>query len=97
MPVTLLFLALFALAFLAFNIVLCIRVWRLRALPLRRRALPALLLCCALAASMCRAWGVTAVAEAAAFPLNISTALLAMLELDRHRRRAGTGASEHLA
>ncbi|GGT13679.1 hypothetical protein [Streptomyces purpureus] len=94
MPLSLLFLALFALAFLAFNVALCVRVWRLTELPPWRRALPALLLCCALAASIGRAWGVTAVAEAVALPLNVATALLGMFELGRHRRRTGTGAPE---
>ncbi|MEU8524044.1 hypothetical protein AB0C77_00345 [Streptomyces sp. NPDC048629] len=87
MPLTLLFLALFALAFLLLNITLCVRVWRLTQLPPWRRALPTLLLCCALAASISRAWGITSVAEAVAFPLNAATALLGAFELNRHRRR----------
>ncbi|GAA4908014.1 hypothetical protein ACFPM3_12870 [Streptomyces coeruleoprunus] len=94
MPLTLLLLAVFALAFLLFNITLCVRVWRLAQLPLWRRVLPTLLLCCALAASISRAWGITAVAEAVAFPLNAVTALLGMFELDRHRRRTRAGTPE---
>ncbi|MFE6228273.1 MULTISPECIES: hypothetical protein [unclassified Streptomyces] len=87
MPFTLLLLALFALAFLVFDVVLCVRVWRMTELPRWRRLLPALLLCVALAASAGRAWGVTGVAEAVAFPLHVATALLGMYEVDRRRRR----------
>jgi len=94
MPLTLLFLALWAFAFLLLNIVLCVRVWRLSDLPLWRRALPTLLLCAALAASTSRATGVTFVAEAVAFPLNAATALLGMFELDRYRRRTRERALE---
>ncbi|MFJ5833298.1 hypothetical protein [Streptomyces sp. NPDC093089] len=87
MPLTLILIALFALAFLLFSIVLCVRVWWMTELPLWRRILPTLLLCLALAASIGRAWGITAVAEAVAFPLNAATALLGMFELDRQRSR----------
>ncbi|GGR64549.1 hypothetical protein [Streptomyces roseolus] len=87
MPFTLFLIALFALAFLVFDVVLCVRVWRMTELPRWRRALPTLLLCVALAASAGRAWGVTGVAEAVAFPLNAATALLGMYEVDRQRRR----------
>ncbi|MFI0827565.1 hypothetical protein ACH4Q7_24270 [Streptomyces roseolus] len=87
MPLTLIPIALLALAFLAFNVVLCVRVGRMTELPRWRRTLPALLLCAALAASAGRAWGITAVAETAAFPLNAATALLGMYEVDRQRRR----------
>ncbi|WP_418960559.1 hypothetical protein [Streptomyces tritici] len=92
MPLTLILIALFALAFTAFTVVLCVRVWRLDDLPRWRRILPTLLLVTALAASIGRARGVTAVAEAVAFPLNAATALLGMYELARHRaRRAAAG------
>ncbi|MER7622199.1 hypothetical protein [Streptomyces sp. NPDC126503] len=92
MPLSLMPIALFALAFLVFNVVLCLRVWRMTELPVWRRMLPILLLCTALAASSGRAWGVTAAAEAVAFPLNAATALLGMYELDRRRaRRAVAG------
>ena len=87
MPLSLMLIALFALAFLIFDLVLCVRVWRMTELPLWRRILPATLLCAAVAASIGRAWGVTAVAEAVAFPLNAATALLGMFELDRQRAR----------
>ncbi|MFF9342650.1 MULTISPECIES: hypothetical protein [unclassified Streptomyces] len=87
MPLALLPIALLALAFLAFNVVLCVRVGRMTELPRWRRALPSLLLCAALVASAGRAWGVTAVAEAVAFPLNAATALLGTYEVDRRRRR----------
>ncbi|MEV5970215.1 hypothetical protein [Streptomyces sp. NPDC051921] len=97
MPLSLILIALFALAFLLFNIVLCVRVWWMVELPLRRRILPALLLCAALAASISRAWGITAVAEAVAFPLNAATALLGMYELGRQRaRRAASGGQPEL-
>ncbi|GHF78414.1 hypothetical protein ACFFSH_36615 [Streptomyces filamentosus] len=91
MPFTLILIALFALAFLVFNVVLCVRVWRMAELPRWRRLLPALLLCTALAASAGRAWDITAVAEAVAFPLNAATALLGMYEVDRRRRRERSG------
>ncbi|MEV6331995.1 hypothetical protein [Streptomyces sp. NPDC051909] len=92
MPLTLIILALFALAFLMFNIVLCVRVWLLTELPLWRRILPTLLLCAALAASIGRAWGITAVAETVAFPLNAATAMLGMYEMHQLRvRRAAAG------
>ncbi|MFH9955883.1 hypothetical protein ACH4OX_16920 [Streptomyces roseolus] len=87
MSLTLFLIALFALAFLIFDVVLCVRVWRMPDLPRWRRGLPTLLLCAALAASAGRAWGVTAVAETVAFPLNAATALLGMYEVDRQRRR----------
>ncbi|MGW4055323.1 hypothetical protein ACWENA_31315 [Streptomyces sp. NPDC004779] len=87
MPLSLIPIALFALAFLAFEVSLCARVVRMIELPRWRRALPSLLLCAALAASAGRAWGVTSVAEAVAFPLSTATALLGMYELDRWRRR----------
>lgn len=87
MPLSLILIALFALAFLLFNIVLCVRVWWMTELPLWRRTLPTLLLCLSLVASISRAWGITAVAEAVAFPLNAATALLGMFELDRQRAR----------
>ncbi|WP_309057606.1 hypothetical protein [Streptomyces sp.] len=87
MPLSLMLIALSALAFLIFNVILCLRVWRMTELPRWRRILPTLLLCTALAASAGRAWGVTAVAEAVAFPLNAATSLLGMYELDRRRAR----------
>ncbi|MFI8323842.1 hypothetical protein [Streptomyces sp. NPDC085529] len=87
MPLTVIPIALFALAFLAFNIVLSVRVGRMAELPWWRRGLPALLLCVALAASAGRAWGVTGAAEAVAFPLNVATALLGMYEVGLRRRR----------
>ncbi|MEU4064623.1 hypothetical protein AB0F25_19775 [Streptomyces wedmorensis] len=93
MTLPLILLALFALAFLIFDIVLCVRVWWMTELPLWRRILPTLLLCTALAASISSAWGVTAVAEAVAFPLNAATALLGTYEVSRQRaRRAVAGA-----
>ncbi|MFE0641729.1 hypothetical protein ACFW2Y_08985 [Streptomyces sp. NPDC058877] len=94
MSLVLVLLALSALAFLVYGVVLCTRVWRTAELPRWRRILPGLLLCLALAASLGRAWGVTAVAEAVAFPLNIAALLLASYEVQRHRRRgaaAGDG------
>ncbi|MFJ9576783.1 hypothetical protein ACIRQF_10430 [Streptomyces sp. NPDC101191] len=94
MPLSLILIAFFALGFLLFTIVLCVRVWWMAELPLWRRTLPTLLLCLALAASMSRAWGITAGAEAVAFPLNAATALLGMFELARRRGRQqppGTG------
>ncbi|MFF6883778.1 hypothetical protein ACFY9F_11385 [Streptomyces sp. NPDC012421] len=87
MPLTLISIALLALAFLAFNVVLCVRVGRMTELLRWRRALPSLLLCAALVASVGRAWGITAVAEAVAFPLNAAAALLGMYEMERQRRR----------
>ncbi|MFJ7067619.1 hypothetical protein [Streptomyces sp. NPDC101115] len=87
MPLTLIVIAVCALAFLVLDIVLCVRVWWLRELPLWRRILPTMLLCAALAASISRAWGITAVAEAVAFPLNVATALVSGYELHRHRAR----------
>ncbi|WP_137992005.1 hypothetical protein [Streptomyces vilmorinianum] len=77
--------ALFGLAFLLFEVSLCVRVRRLAHLPVWRRALPTSILCFALAASAGRAWDVTAPAEALAYPLNVATALLGLFELDRHR------------
>lgn len=88
MPLTLALLALWALAFLTFNTVIAVRVWRLTELPRWRRVLPALLLCAALAASLSRATGTTVVAETFAFPLNAATALVGMFEIRRHRARA---------
>ncbi|MER7519717.1 hypothetical protein [Streptomyces sp. NPDC126499] len=92
MPLSLFLIALFALAFLLFDIVLCVRVWWMTELPLWRRILPTLLLCLALAASISRAWGITAVAEAVAFPLTVATALLGTFELDRRRARRAAAA-----
>ncbi|MEV7536670.1 hypothetical protein [Streptomyces hydrogenans] len=87
MPLALFLIALFALAFLVFDVVLCFRVWRMTGLPRWRRILPALLLCAALPASAGRAWGVTRVAETVASPSNAATALLGRYETDRRRRR----------
>ncbi|MFG2840800.1 hypothetical protein ACGFYE_38025 [Streptomyces zaomyceticus] len=98
MPLALILTALFALAFLVFNIVLCLRVWWMIELPLWRRALPTVLLCLAVAANISHAWGVTAVAGAIAFPLNAATALLGMYELHRQRdRQAAAGAQAELS
>ena len=98
MPLTLLLLALWALAFLTFNIVTSVRVWRITSLPRWRRALPGLLLGAALAATLSRATGTTVVAETLAFPLNAATAVLGLFELRRHRARASrTDASGVLA
>ncbi|MEJ8658780.1 hypothetical protein [Streptomyces sp. MS1.AVA.4] len=87
MPLTLVLLALWALAFLTFNTVVAVRVWRLRHLPRWRRAMPALLLLAALAASLSRAAGTTVVAETLAFPLNAATVIVGMYEIRRHRAR----------
>jgi ABC-type spermidine/putrescine transport system permease subunit I len=87
MPLTLVVLALWALAFLTFNTVIAVRVWRLTHLPRWRRALPALLFGAALAASLSRATGTTVVAETLAFPLAAATALVGMLEVRRDRAR----------
>ncbi|MEU7031948.1 hypothetical protein AB0A60_35275 [Streptomyces sp. NPDC046275] len=91
MPLMLIVLVLCALAFLVSNLVLAVRVWRMTELPRWRRMLPALLLCAALAASQTRAWGITAVAEAVAFPLNLATALLGIHETRRMRARRAAG------
>ncbi|WP_328886561.1 hypothetical protein [Streptomyces sp. NBC_00316] len=88
MPLTLVVLALWALAFFTFNTVVCVRVWRISRLPLWRRALPGLLLCTALAASLSRATGTTIVAEALAFPLYLATAGIGLFELRPHRARS---------
>ncbi|MFF9013587.1 hypothetical protein ACF09C_11565 [Streptomyces sp. NPDC014870] len=88
MPLTLVLIALWALAFLTFNTVIAVRVWRLTHLPRWRRAIPALLLCAAVAASLSRATGTTVVAETFAFPLNAATAIVGVLEIRRHRARA---------
>ncbi|MFF7438934.1 hypothetical protein [Streptomyces sp. NRRL B-24572] len=87
MPLTLVLLALWALAFLTFNIVISVRVWRLTSLPRWRRALPGLLLFAALAATSSRATGTTVVAETLAFPLNAATALVGIFELRLHRKQ----------
>ncbi|GHG04082.1 hypothetical protein [Streptomyces hydrogenans] len=93
MPLALFLIALFALAFLVFDVVLCFRAWRMTGLPRWRRILPALPLPlplplrAALPASAGRAWGVTRVAEAVASPSNAATALLGRYETDRRRRR----------
>ncbi|MEW5625973.1 hypothetical protein AB1388_05270 [Streptomyces hydrogenans] len=91
MPLALFLIALFALAFLVFDVVLCFLVWRMTGLPRWRRILPALLLPlplrAALPASAGRAWGVTRVAETVASPSNAATALLGRYETDRRRRR----------
>ncbi|MFG2836961.1 hypothetical protein ACGFZH_20550 [Streptomyces zaomyceticus] len=85
MSLTLVLLAVWALAFLTFNTVIAVRVWRLTHLPRWRRAMPALLLCAAVAASLSRATGTTIVAETFAFPLNAATALVGIHEIRRHR------------
>ncbi|WP_055599631.1 hypothetical protein [Streptomyces aureus] len=88
MPLTLVVLALWAIAFLTFDTVVSVRVWRMRTLPRRRRALPGLLLCAGLAASVSRATGTTTVAETLAFPLFVATAAIGRFELRRHRVRS---------
>ncbi|MBX9427475.1 MULTISPECIES: hypothetical protein [Streptomyces] len=88
MPLTLVVLALWAIAFLTFNTVVSVRVWRISTLPRRRRALPGLLLCAGLAASLSRATGATAIAETLAFPLFVATAAIGLFELRRHRVRS---------
>ncbi|MET9953840.1 hypothetical protein ABZ135_20105 [Streptomyces sp. NPDC006339] len=88
MPLTLVVLALWALAFLTFNVVVSVRVWRIRHLPRWRRVLPGLLLCAGLTASLTRATGVTAVAESLAFSLFVATAAIGLFELRRQRTRA---------
>ncbi|WP_370409780.1 hypothetical protein [Streptomyces fradiae] len=94
MPLTLVLIALFALALLMFSIVVSVRVWWLTELPRWRRALPTLLLCAGLAASMTRATGTTVVAETFAFPLNLAAPLVGLFELNRHRtRRSADGAA----
>lgn len=90
MPLTLISIALFALAFLVVNIIISVRVWWLTELPLWRRTLPMLLLCAGLAASVTRATGTTVVAETFAFPLNLATTLVGLFELSRHRARRAT-------
>lgn len=64
-----------------FDTVVSVRVWRIRTLTRRRRALPGLLLCAGLAASLSRAAGTTAVAETLAFPLLVATAAIGLFEL----------------
>lgn len=91
MPLTLFLLAAWAVAFLTLNVVLSVRVWRLRDLPTWRRCLPATLLCAALASSLTRATGTTEIASAAAFPLNVATLVVAHTEIRRRRRSAGAG------
>ncbi|MEU9298049.1 hypothetical protein [Streptomyces sp. NPDC048266] len=88
MPLTLVVLALWALAFLACNTVISVRVWRITGLPRRRRALPGLLLCAGVGASLSRATGFTALAETLAFPLYVATAAIGLFELRRHRTRS---------
>lgn len=88
MPLTLVVLALWAIAFLTFDTVVSVRVWRIRTLTRRRRALPGLLLCAGLAASLSRAAGTAAVAETLAFPLFVATAAIGLFELRRHRARS---------
>ncbi|GGS97908.1 hypothetical protein GCM10010222_44520 [Streptomyces tanashiensis] len=87
MPLTLILIALFALAFLMFNIVVSVRVWWLTELPTWRRILPTLLLCAGLAASASRVTGTIIVAETLAFPMNLATTLIGLFELNRHRAR----------
>lgn len=91
MPLTLIVLAVWAVTFLALNVILSARVWRMRDLPTWRRRLPAVLLCAALVAGLTRATGVTAIAAAVAFPLNVATLVVALGEIRRHRRAAETG------
>ncbi|MBT2439700.1 hypothetical protein J7E93_06105 [Streptomyces sp. ISL-36] len=94
MHLTLLLLALGAIAFLTFNIVISVRVWRIRSLPGWRRALPGLPLRTAPAATLSRAADTTVVAETLAFPLNAATAAVDLFELRRHRTRTDrTGGS----
>ncbi|MFF9013002.1 hypothetical protein ACF09C_08500 [Streptomyces sp. NPDC014870] len=88
MPLTLLVLALWALAFLTLNTLVSVRVWRISRLPRWRRALPGLLLCIAIAASLVRATGTTLVAETLAFPLFVATAAIGLFELRRYRARS---------
>ncbi|WP_338491861.1 hypothetical protein [Streptomyces sp. SJL17-4] len=88
MPLTPVVLALWALAFLTLNTVVSVRVWRINDLPRWRRALPGLLLCAGLAASLSRATGTTIVAETLAFPLHLATAGIGLFELRRHRTRS---------
>ncbi|MCX4581517.1 hypothetical protein [Streptomyces sp. NBC_01481] len=88
MPLSLVVLAAWAVAFLTLNVILCVRVWRIRDLPTRRRLLPAALLCAALAASLTRAAGITVIASTVAFPLNMATLLVAYGEIRAHRRPA---------
>ena len=88
MPLTLVVLALWALAFLTLNTAVSVRVWRIRRLPRWRRALPGLLLCAGLAASLSRATGTTTAAETLAFPLYVATAAIGLFELRRHRARS---------
>ncbi|MFI8520954.1 hypothetical protein ACIGEZ_24490 [Streptomyces sp. NPDC085481] len=97
MPLTLVVLAVWALTFLAFNTVVSVRVWRIKTLPRWRRALPGLLLCIALVASLSRATGTTVIAETLAFPLYLATAGISLFELRRHRARtSGLDSSEAL-
>ncbi|MEU4270743.1 hypothetical protein [Streptomyces sp. NPDC026092] len=85
-PVMLPVLALVALALLVFNTVQCVRVWRITELPLWRRVLPAVLLLCALVANVARVWDGGAVSRAFVLALSMSAPVLAMFELDRHRK-----------
>ncbi|CAM5264427.1 hypothetical protein [Streptomyces narbonensis] len=88
MPLALVVLALWALAFLTFNTVVSFWVWRISSLPRWRRALPGLLLCAGLAASLSRSAGTTTIAEALAFPLYVTTAGICLCEIRRHRARS---------
>ncbi|WP_406269211.1 hypothetical protein OHT93_15910 [Streptomyces sp. NBC_00191] len=94
MSLSLVVLAAWAVAFLTLNVVLCVRVWRIRDLPTWRRLLPAGLLCAALAASLTRAAGITVIASTVAFPLNVATLVVALGEIRGHRRSARSPASE---
>lgn len=88
MSLSLVVLAAWAVAFLTLNVILCVRVWRIRDLPTWRRLLPAALLCAALAASLTRAGGITVIASTVAFPLNMATLVVAYGEIRAHRRSA---------
>ncbi|TQK49959.1 hypothetical protein FBY35_0250 [Streptomyces sp. SLBN-118] len=94
MSLSLVVLAAWAVAFLTLNVILCVRVWRIRDLPTWRRLLPAALLCAALAASLTRAAGITVIASTVAFPLNVATLVVALGEIRGHRCSAGSPASE---
>ncbi|WP_262003723.1 hypothetical protein [Streptomyces sp. FIT100] len=91
MPLTLVVLTAWAVMFLAANVYVSVRVWRMHDLPTWRRILPAVLLCAALAASLSRATGTTAIAATIAFPLNVATLLVGCGEIRRHRRTAAAG------
>lgn len=88
MPLALVVLALWALAFLTFNTVVSFRAWRISSLLSWRRALPALLLCAGLTASLSRSTGTTTIAETLAFPLYVATAGISLFEVRRHRARS---------